>query len=150
MDRDEDPKPRDSHADGEDRERHAHLSKVREESHQHGETESGGPGRDGVELSLDSAVVIRLDNAGGEVSVTIRRDNQAKIHEAPDNDLVVLEDVADILEGDGPLTGGTALVSAEPGGDVRLLVRPQPLGFLGEIREQEEEEEGDEDCEAAF
>jgi len=103
-----------------------------------------------MELGLDGAVPERLDEAGREVRVPVRRHDQAEVHEAGDEDLVVGEDASDVARGDGAVARGGALVGAQAGGDVGFFVGAEPGGLFGEVGQDEEEDEGDEDGEAAF
>lgn len=71
MDCEEDGKARDGDADGEDGEEEAVAGEIGEHGDEHGEAEGDGPGGDGVELCLDSAVVVGGDDGWAEVGVAV-------------------------------------------------------------------------------
>ena len=72
----------------------------------------------------------------------ISRHNQAKVHETPHEYLKVLEDVDHITGRDLALCRGSALIRAKAGFDVRPLLLAQPFRIFGEVRDDEEEDEG--------
>lgn len=80
-----------------------------------------------MKLGLDLVVAVTLDNGGTEVRVRVGGDNNAKVHEAAEPDLVVGHNLADVLEGDAALGGGVALVSVETGFDVVSFVVAEPF-----------------------
>jgi hypothetical protein len=103
-----------------------------------------------VELGLDCAVAIGLDDSGGKVGISIGRDDEAKVHEPAEEDLEVFEDAADVTAADLALGSGLALVDLETGADVGTLVLGEPLGVFREVREAEEECDTDERGEGAL
>lgn len=123
---------------------------VREDSEQHCISECCGPRWYGVKLRLNRIVAIALNDSRSEVSVSVSWNNETKVHEASDNDLVVLEDIADVLGGDGSLDGRATLILLKSSCDIGLLVVAEPFGVFWEARDEEEEQEGDGDCERAF
>jgi hypothetical protein len=86
-----------------------------------------------VELGLDRRVAVALDDSGRKVRITVCWYNQAKIHQATNQDFGVLEHVSNISCFYGTLTGGAALVDLEAVFDVGTLGLGQPFGFFGEI-----------------
>lgn len=69
--REEDGKARDGDADGEHGEEEAVAREIGEHGDEHGEAESDGPGRDGVELCLYRAVIVGGDDGWAEVGVAV-------------------------------------------------------------------------------
>ena len=63
-----------------------------------------------MQLCLDRRIAVRLDDSRSKVSVAIGRDNEAEVHESTQEKLVVFEAINHIVEGDGALDGGFALV----------------------------------------
>lgn len=148
--RNENAESDDGDADGNDGKRHSVAQLVGYNSNRHGEAECHGPRRYTVQLSLDRAVAISLNDAGREVRISVGRHDQAKVHKATNNDLVVLEDTSDVLESDAAIACRRSLIDAQASRNVFLLVFGQPCGLLGEIGEQEPESEADKHGEAAL
>lgn len=67
----ENGKAGDGHADGKHGEEEPVAREVGKHGDEHGEAEGDGPWRDGVELRLDCAVVVRGDNGGAKVGISI-------------------------------------------------------------------------------
>lgn len=147
---DQDRKTSHGNADSEDGEEESVARLVRDEGDNHRENKRHSPWRDAVQLGLDAVVAVRLNNARREVGVAISGHNQAEVHEASDNDLIIFEDVADILEGCAALHGGTPLIGAEAGRDKRLFAVGEPLDLFGEVGKPKVEEEADNDGQQAF
>ena len=63
-----------------------------------------------MKLCLDVAISVGLDDARSKICVAIRRDDQPKIHEAPEEDLIILEAVEHIPESYAALQGGLSLI----------------------------------------
>ncbi|KAI6776850.1 hypothetical protein HG530_000795 [Fusarium avenaceum] len=103
--------------------------------------------KDALCLSLSDANATHRENAkaaahGGtlrKVSVSVRRDNKAEVHEATDDDLVVLEHVEGVAESGLALGAGVALISAQSCRDVVLLLWGEPLRLLGEAALKDED-----------
>lgn len=123
---------------------------VRDDGDAHGEAKSHNPGRHAVKLGLDRAVAIRSDYAGRKVGVSIGGNDEAKVHEAAENDLVVLEYVLDVGQSRLSLSTGGALVGMKTGGDVGPLLVVEPLDLLGEVGKQKVKGKADEDGEKTF
>lgn len=68
----EDAEAGEREADGREDEEEPVLRPVRARGHEHGEDEGRGPGRHRVQLGLDRAVVVRLEDGGGEEGVAVR------------------------------------------------------------------------------
>lgn len=147
---DEDTEAGDGDADGNEGEGETVFELVAEEGYDHREGEGCGPGRDGVQLRLDGGVAVCLDDSGGEEGVPVRGDDESKVHEPADEDLVVFEDVDDVLDADCAFSGGAALVLAQPPSDVGALFFVEPFCVFGEIGDKKEEEEGDDAGEEAL
>lgn len=62
---------RDGDADGPDGVGEAVAGEVAEDGDEHGKGEGSGPRGHAVELGLDGAVVVSLDDGGGEVGVSV-------------------------------------------------------------------------------
>lgn len=71
MDGEEDGEARDGDADGPQGVGEAVAGEVAADGDEHREGEGGGPGRHAVQLGLDGAVVVGLDNGGGEVGISV-------------------------------------------------------------------------------
>lgn len=143
---DEDAEADDGEADGGDGEGETVLELVAEVGDDHGEGERGCPGGHRVQLRLDSRVAVRLDDAGGEKGVAVRRHNEAEVHETADEDLVIFKHVDDVPNSNRALCCGAALVLAQAVLDVGPLVFGQPFCFLWEIGDDKVEYEGDHTC----
>jgi len=65
----------------------------------HTQREGGNPGGDRVELSLNGAETEGSEDSGGEVRITIPRNDEAEIHETTEDDLEILEDAENIPPG---------------------------------------------------
>jgi hypothetical protein len=137
-------------ADWQDGEEETVLELVGEVCDDHTEAKSSGPRRNGMQLRLDGRVAVALDNGRGEISVSVGRYNQPKVHETADEDLGVFEDFQDVSGGDGSFAGGFALVDFQSGFDVGTLVFGEPFTFFREVRDQEEEEERHDAGQEAF
>lgn len=145
MHRNQDPKASNRYTNAEDGIRKPMLRVIRNRCHQHGKSESRRPWRNAVQLGLNPAVPVSLDNTRAEVCIAIGWHDEAEIHKTSDDDFVVLEHVADIFECNLALNGGFTLVDLKSGANVVLLFRRQPFDLLGEAWEREEKDEGDED-----
>jgi hypothetical protein len=137
----ENSKSGDADSNGEHGEDEAVFEPVREPCDKHGEPKSGSPRGNTVQLCLDLRVAVGLDNGGREVGVSIRRYNQAEVHESANEDLGVLEHIHDVLGFYGSFARGATLVDLESGFDKRALGFREPFHFLREVWEQEEESE---------
>ena len=109
------------------------LRVVREHGEEHCETESRGPWGDGVQLRLDGAVAVAVDDAGREVGVCVRWDDEGEIHEARELDFDVPHDRPHVPDGDRAVNCCLALFGFELGGYVGSLVWGQPGGFFGSL-----------------
>lgn len=141
----QDGEARDGNEDGKDGKRRAVSDLVRDEGDHHGEAECDGPRGNTVKLCLHRAVAERLDDAGRKVGVTIGGDDEAKVHESSEDDLGVLEDIENITKRRLALSARAALIGPEPRGDIVPLLGCQPLGLLGEVGQEEVEEEAGKD-----
>lgn len=150
VDGDQDGEASNGHADGDDAKEEAMLELVREEGDDHCKAKGARPRRDTMQLGLNRAVTVGCDDGRREEGVAIGRDDQAEIHEAANKDLVVLEDSANISEGNLAVRSGTALVNLQSGLDVRSLLRSKPFGILGERGKHEEEKDCHDASEAAL
>lgn len=103
-----------------------------------------------MQLGLNVAVAIAFDNSRTEVSIAISRHNEPKVHEAADDDFEVLEDAANVTNRHLTVAGRLALINLQTRFDECTLVLSEPLGFFGEVGQQEEEEKGHDDSEQAF
>lgn len=103
-----------------------------------------------MKLCLDAVISVGLDDTRCEVGIPVRRDDETKVHETSDNDLVVLEDASDVAEGDLALNGRAALVRAQASRDKGLLIFAEPLHIFWEVGQPEEEEDTNDDSEEAF
>lgn len=147
---DEDAESDDGNANCKDGEAETMAGLVRDERNGHGKAESHSPRRNGVQLCLNRTVAVSLDDTRREVGVAVSRHNKAKVHESSNDDLVVLEDVLDVLPGDAAITSSGTLVEPQTSSDVLLLVLAEPFGLLGEVGQQEPEEEADQDSSTAL
>lgn len=102
---DEGGKTRDRDADRDDTEEKAMAELIGYVRNNHREAECGRPGRNAVQLGLDGRVTVSLNDAGGKEGVAVRGDDEAEIHQAADENLVVLEDVDGVPDRDPPLKG---------------------------------------------
>lgn len=150
VDGNENSKADNGNANGADGKSESMPRLVRQESDAHREAERHCPGRNTVQLRLDGRVAVGLEDAWRKIGVSVSRDDETKVHEAAEDDLVILENVADVLDRNAPFNAGAALVCLETRRNVDLLFWCEPLGFLGEVRQQEVEKEADENREAAF
>ena len=73
--------------------------RIGEGGNDHAESKSHSPGRNTVQLGFDGTVAVSKNDAGREVGVSIGWDDQAEVHESSNDDFVVFEDSADVLEG---------------------------------------------------
>lgn len=71
------------------------------------------------------------DDGGGEVGVSVGRDDEAEVHEAAEPDLEVGEDGFDVAKGNFALGAVFALVDFETGFEVGAFVFLEP--FLGGV-----------------
>lgn len=110
------------------------LELVREKSNDEGEDERACPRGDAVQLGADLSITVCFDDTGGEECVAVGGDDESKIHEPAEEELVVFEAVEDVLGGDAALAGGATLVLFEPGFDVGAFVFSEPancgVGYL--------------------
>lgn len=81
---------------------------------------------------------------------TVRGHDEAKVHETANEDLKVPEHVDDIAQGDLAFRRIAPLVRAQACSDVGSLRLAEPLGVLGKIGYDEEENEGDDAGQGAF
>ena len=139
VDVEQDGEASDRDADRDQREQPAVSGQIREISDQHGESEAHGPRRHRVQLRLDGAIPVRLDDRRRKVGVAVGRYDEPEVHEPAKDEFVVLEAVADVLEGDLALSRRLALVVLEAGFHESCFGWREPLGFLGEVRDNEEE-----------
>ena len=87
------------------------FEEITKESYDQCEGEGGGPWRNGVQLSLDLAVMPYTPYDGrAKERISVGRDNKSEIHEAADKDFEVFEHIEDISRGYTTLDGGLALV----------------------------------------
>ena len=101
---------------------------IGEESDDEGEDKGAGPGRDAVQLGADLRVAVCADDAGGEEGVAVGRHDEAEVHEAAEEELVVFEAGEDVAGGDAAVAGGAALVFFQAGFDVGAFVFLEPGG----------------------
>lgn len=125
-------------------------SLVRQVSHDHGESKGHSPRRHRVQLCLDRTISVAPDNARREVSVSVSRHDEAKVHETTKPDLDVLEYVQDVLASDLAFSGTLALIGSESGRDIRALFLGQPFCFLRKVGDTEEEGKADDAGEKTF
>lgn len=100
MDRYQNPEPRYRDADTKDSVSESMAGRIGERGNDHAESESHGPGGNTVQLGFDGTVAVSKNDSGGKISVSIGWDDQAEVHESSNDDFVVLEDSADVFEGD--------------------------------------------------
>lgn len=130
---------------------------VRQVCEDHGETKGSGPRRYAVKLGLNLAVAVTVNDRWTEVRIAARqvseiwilkksdRDvrvgghDQAKVHEASEEDFVILEYVCDVLDTHLTLHGRGALFTAKAIDDECPLVFGEPFAVFGKIRKNEEE-----------
>lgn len=93
MDSNQDSKASNRNANPKNRKRESMSELVGKVRNHHTEPERSGPGRHAVQLRLDGRVTVALDDAWRKVRVAVRRHDQAKVHEAAEEDFEVLEDV---------------------------------------------------------
>jgi len=141
VDGDQDCEPRYANADWEDDEEEAMLQAIGEPGYEHTECEGGGPGRHAVQLCLDRGVAITLQDAGGEVGIAVRWNNETEVHEAADKNLRIPEDATYIGYLDWAFGGRLALVGLKAPCYECSLLFGEPLNLFREAREQEEEED---------
>ena len=98
------------HGDGDEREDEAMFEQIAEEGDDEREGEGGCPWRHGVQLRLDLRVAVCSDDAGGEEGVAVCRHDEAKVHEAAEEDLEVFEDVEHVSRRYSPFQRRFALV----------------------------------------
>lgn len=91
-----------------------------------------------------------MDDSWGEECVTVRGNNETKVHESANEDLIVFEDFDDVPNTDGAFGSGATLVLAQSSLDVGALFIVEPFCVLREIRDEEEEEDGDNAGEETF
>ena len=140
---DQDREPGDADRDGDEREEEAVAQLVTKKSDEHAEAKGGGPGGHTVELCLDGGVAVGFDDAGREVSVSLRSrlvfissgvllasehspvcgHDQTEVHQSTKEKFIVLEAVNHVLESDGAFEGGFALVVAETAFDEGFFFR---------------------------
>src|SRR4051794_26214966 len=107
---DENSQTSDTHANRKHGEEIAVFEFIRKEGDRHGETESNGPGRDTVQLSLYWGVTVRLNDCWGKISVSVGGDNKAKVHQTSKEDLGVTEYFGNIAGRNGTFDGRSALI----------------------------------------
>lgn len=129
--------------DWDQREGEAVTQLIGEPGDNHRQGERADPWWDGAELSLDWRVAKSGENGWREESVSISWNDEAKIHEAAEPDLVILEASRDITTSNLALNSRGALVDAETGGDVGALFLRKPFSVFWKGREEEVESDGD-------
>ncbi len=107
---DQDRKAGDRNADWNHCEEEAMPESIREKSNKHAEAKRSSPRRDRVQLGLDIAISIGLNDAWSEVCVAVGWDDKTKVHQTTQEDLVIFETVEHVLGSDRPFQGGSALV----------------------------------------
>ena len=116
----------------------------------HGPAKRGSPRRYTVQLGLDLPVAVALNDTWGEVGIGVCRDDEAKVHKPTKPDLEILENSAHVSCRDRSLPGRFTLIDLETRLHVSTLIFVQPLCILGEVGDDEEEEDGDNTREHAF
>ena len=91
-----------------------------------------------MQLSLDRAVAVGLDDAGREVGIPVCWHDETEVHEAAQEEFEVLEAVEYITGCDAALYGGFTLVVFEAGANEFSLGVCEPFTVLGEVRDEEE------------
>lgn len=120
----------DRDTDGDQREEESVPEFVREKCHKHAEPERRGPGWYRVQLCLDVAVSVGLDDSRGEISVAVGWDNQSKVHQTAEVDLEVLETGDNVFESNGLFQCRVPLVILQPGFYEGALLLGEPLRVL--------------------
>lgn len=95
-----------------------------------------------MQLSLNLTVSVALDDSWSKVGISVRGNDETKVHEAGDNYFGVFEDSSNVAEGDFALDGRLALVHLKSRSDVGLLVFGQPLCIFGKAGYDEEKDKG--------
>lgn len=103
-----------------------------------------------MQLCLNRAVAVAPDNARREVSISVSRHDETKVHETTKPDLDVLEYVQDVTTSNLSFSCTLALVGSESGGDVGALFLGQPFCFLRKVGYTEEEGKANDAGEEAF
>ncbi len=75
---------------------------------------------------------------------------KAEVHETPDEDLEVFENVANISHGDFALCRRSSLILAQARFDIGSFVLAEPFRIFWKIGDYEEEGEGDDTGQSAF
>ncbi|KAL9102738.1 MAG: hypothetical protein Q9163_002135 [Psora crenata] len=102
------------------------LEQVAEESDDQGEGEGGSPRGDAEQLCTDLAVAVRSDDGWGEIRVAVSRDDEAKVHEAAEEDLEIFKDVKDVAGSNPALDRGFPLVFFKTCANVIAFVWLEP------------------------
>ena len=97
MHRDQDAKACDGYTDGEDGKGRSVLGSVAQIGHNHGKDKRRSPRRYRMQLGLDARVAKAGQDLRRKVGVTVRGDDEAKVHEASDPDFYVFEDISDVF-----------------------------------------------------
>lgn len=150
MYREQDGESSDGYTDSEDCITQAMACLVGNPGQNHGKGESGRPWGYAVQLCLDLAIAIAVDNRRREVRIAVRRYDESKVHKASEPDLVVLEDIGDIFSAHFAFHGRGTLFAAETVCDEVLLLRGKPVTVFGEVGKNEEECCADDTGEDAF
>lgn len=104
--------------DGDERECEAVAGEIRAEGYDHGESECTCPGRNTMQLCLNGRVPVCGNDAWCEEGVAVGGNDHAEVHEAAEDNFEVLEDTADVPNGDFALCCRAALVRLKAGFDV--------------------------------
>ena len=123
----------DAYADRNYGKQEAVTCSIRARRHNHAEHEGNSPWRHRVQLSLDRRVPVGLDDRWCEIGIPVCWDDEAKVHQSSEEELVVAETVQDVSESDLAFKSGLSLVLLKSHLDKLSFVFAQPLRILGEI-----------------
>lgn len=99
------------------------------------EDEGGRPRGYAVQLGAYLRVAVGFDDAGCEEGVAVGGDDETEVHEAAEEELVVLETIQNVAKGDLAFARGAALVFLQASSDVCAFVFTQPVvGQLDLVR----------------
>ena len=90
-----------------------------------------------MKLGADRGVAVGPNDCWDKVCSAIGRNYQPEVHETPDENLEIFEDIADIARSDFALCRGSTLICSEARFNVGSLLLTQPFRLFREVRDDE-------------
>ena len=86
-----------------------------------------------MELCFDRRVPVSLDDRWCEVSIAVRWNDEAEVHESSEEELEVFEAIQNVVECDSAFNCRFALVVLQTGLEEGTFLVREPLGVFGEV-----------------